>query len=75
MSRTSLYVKEGNTLRLQGRGNHHGWQIIGKTGETAIPSPLNGMSVYLPSVVGKRDNQEKVFQQVSPKFWLMVNHE
>ena len=74
MSNTALYVKDGDTLRL--RDSQDTWKVIREAGGAAIPSPLGGASVYLPSVMAIGPGyQRRVFQQVSPKFWLLVSNE
>jgi len=72
MSSSCLYVRDGDILRP--RGSFDSWKILREVGGAAIPSPLGGMSIHLPSVVAARpDAQERVFQQVSPRFWVIVN--
>jgi hypothetical protein len=72
MSSSSLFIKDGDVLKPK----QDCWKVIRKVGETYVPSPIGSASIYLPTVVAiGPNNQQRFFQQVSPKFWLMVNHE
>ena len=71
VTNSTLYIREGDTIRL--RNSLEGWKVLREAGGEAVPSPLGGVSIYLPSVVAENVvGQVRVFQQVSPKFWVMA---
>lgn len=71
MSDSSLYIRDGN--KLQRRGSTDSWKILRDGEGAAIPSPLGGVSIHLPSVLAEDEAKRvRAFQQASPKFWVMV---